>query len=282
MEPKGPIIIKENGKRLKIYPDYSLKKESETESAATLESPKDESIPEYVRYTNNRPGKNPHRSFKIFQPIIVAILSAIIIGSVLSFVMFQVFVSVEEDLANQSQIQQLPAAADSNTANETAAEKSLFSLEAIHSFVLQAGVFSEKANADQLAGELAKSDIPSFVWERDGQFFVFVGALANKAQGEKLAEKYSEVELYVKEWSTLPGEIELNDEEISWFTAFREQFINQLQSEDQNLTFSVESLPEINESEIVQSFKETVEKNDMSMPISLLKIMYAYEQIGMK
>ncbi|MFD1850144.1 SPOR domain-containing protein [Oceanobacillus bengalensis] len=246
MDKRKSIIVKQNGKVTKII-EHKAKNihTSNQEAAATLKESGDDQIPAYERKTDLKKVKPFKKSskFSTFKPIAIAITSAIIIGLVLSVIMFQVFVNVEDGSAGQA----LTSVPVSNADEEVAVNDtdkpigtSVYSIDSIQAFVLQAGVFSEMANAEEWATQFQQAGAPTLIWEKDNQYFLLVGVSETKEQAEKIATELSTADhdIFVKEWSTNSYEIELTEEENEWLQHFRESWLSavQLVSENNTLT----------------------------------------------
>ncbi|QKY69584.1 SPOR domain-containing protein [Lentibacillus sp. CBA3610] len=239
------IEIRMNGKKTNLThhdtkPDekYSIK-EFNKEHAATIE---DSDIPELIRQDSDDPDNEIYFTrkprFKMFKPFLLAALSAIIVGSILGFFMLNMFVDINDDISRQGDSPPLAAAGgeddegdstddeggnDNSGGNE---ETSPVTTEAINPFILQAGKFGEKANADEMAAALQQTGFPAMIWEKDNFFFVIAGITNSREQGTQLASTFAEddFEVYVTEWGVPSGDLELPPQEKEWLQMFEEQW----------------------------------------------------------
>ncbi|QGS68958.1 hypothetical protein CV093_12710 [Oceanobacillus sp. 143] len=104
MAKKKQVIIKQNGKVMDRQKHQSTKKTAndnlyQSEQAATVQEAdnNDQEIPAIARpkQTNIKQSKKQDGRFRSLRVLLIAIGSAIVIGSVLSYVMFQIFVNVD-------------------------------------------------------------------------------------------------------------------------------------------------------------------------------------------
>ena len=225
---KKPIIVRENGKKLK-QKNISNVQTVHAEQAATLQESNEDPIPVFARSSDTdikRPEKDS--KFSYFKPIIIAILSAIVIGSILGFIMLRMFVGIETELSSQSS-NTLPIV-DKDQDNESA-ETNQSSLESIEAYVLQGGVFSEQANAEAWNKKFEDAGLSSMIWEKENQFFLLLGLANEKEQAKNILEtvkKDADLDDFVKGWSTDKVKAELSKEEAEWFQSFRDQWTKAL------------------------------------------------------
>lgn len=236
-------------------------KKNNREHAATIQDSEYDPIPAFARETDQKPPKKQSK-VKTFKPIIVTTISAIAIGSILGVIMLRMFVGIDSDLAENNN---LPAATidtedeDSNTENGPSAS------EEMDAYVLQGGVFSDKANAEEWVSKYEQAGLPSFIWEKEENYFLLVGIANTKEQAEQFADEIKEYEfdIYVKEWTTNEGAANLTNEEVDWIQSFHENWQNALQSLENDQSFTVdnwealiENYPE--ETENLAALKETL------------------------
>ncbi|QGS68957.1 hypothetical protein CV093_12705 [Oceanobacillus sp. 143] len=177
---------------------------------------------------------------------------------------------------NQSDNQNLPTSAHS--------------LTPIDAFVLQAGVFANKANANEWVKSFADAGLDAIIWEKDAQYYLFLGIAATKEQANLIAtELTSEFDIFIKEWSTAEGEIELTDAEYQFVQQFAEDFQTALPV----LSEPAATLPE---NLFAEPSKQTITNSEKLGPItteiskiadltgteanlSLLRLMSQYDQL---
>ncbi|WP_156291201.1 SPOR domain-containing protein [Oceanobacillus salinisoli] len=293
MDKNKQIIVKENGKVIRKYPDQLLHS-SNRESAATLQESDDDPVQTFERKMISPEATLKKSSkFTMFKPILIAISSAIAIGLVLSVIMFQVLIDVEDGLANQTVTgmqatngNQLDEEEVTNqTASDGAVESSSYTLEPLQAFVLQAGVFSEKENAEVWADNFSNIGLPSLIWQRGEQYFLLIGLADSKEQAGNIVNDLDtgEYDLFVKEWSTTQGEVDLTEQEQNWLVSFQQTWQENISKTDNLSKDNWGDLPtnKISESEKLSAFVNSIENmetlNGIEAQQHLLQLMYEYE-----
>lgn len=291
MDKNKAILVERNGEQLKYkLHDKTHSSTTDKQTAAAVED-SDKSIPVLTGsskskkiFSKKRPGK-----VQSFKPLVVAVISAIMIGSLLGFFMLRLFVGVEGEMvggaADADQSQNAMGVADDNSSSSVA-ESTSVPLESLQAHVLQAGIFSEEANAVEWADGYIAEGIPMMIWEQDNQYFLLAGIAATKEQAKQIADSLQakgSVDIYVKEWSTSSGEVELTAEEQEWMSEFQDVWQTSLAnwSEQQNLSMETwneltDTAPESTETlaPLLTSINESDEQGTQ-----LLQWMYDYEQL---
>ncbi|MCR1833965.1 SPOR domain-containing protein [Oceanobacillus caeni] len=292
MDKKKQIIIKENGKVIKQYPKQNINS-SKRESAATLHESDDDPIKTFERKSvlteatpHKKTSKNP-----LLKSILTAVVSAILIGGILSVIMFQVLIDVKDGINNQDS-SSVPSATqadnDKEKTNEdnsaNTAETSNFTLESLHGFVLQAGVFSEKKNAENWAKNFSNSGLPVMIWNRDGQYFLLLGIAETKAQAESIVSQLDDKhDLYIKEWETKQGNVGLTKDEQEWLLAFQQKWEDNVKQSYNISKDNWAELPKVNSSDKLEPLVNRIEqlKSDSGLKGQkyLLDLMFEYEKV---
>lgn len=83
-------------------------------------------------------------------------------------------------------------------------------LENISFYIVQAGLFEEKSNAETTRDKYEGA----YIWEEDGKYYLFIDVSFKKETLEKKYENNDTV--FLKEWTIKTGEINFSDEEISY------------------------------------------------------------------
>jgi len=226
-------------------------------------------------------------------PFLAATFIAICIGLFLGFMMLNMFAQ-KEDVANGNDQQTLATSKDAET-NERSENKKTTTLKLMKAFVIQLGVFSEQKNADTWAKTYEQAGVPSTIFQRDNQYYLFTGVANSEERAKEFAEKLSkqDIEVYVKEWVTNEKEIELTDEENKWIQLFQEQWLATLSSlsKQEGILLNdwkklIENYPQHSDNitllveEIRPMFDHEAEtKNDFSLHNDLLNMWKIYEKI---
>lgn len=83
-------------------------------------------------------------------------------------------------------------------------------LENISFYIVQAGLYEEKSNAETTRDKYEGA----YIWEEDGKYYLFIDVSFKKETLEKKYENNDTV--FLKEWTMKTGEINFSDEEISY------------------------------------------------------------------
>jgi len=142
---KGTILIRENGQPIQTIESQEQKDEVTTgreEQAASFDDSKPPS--HFDRIQVNHQKKTKIKSiYQFLKPFVVTILTAIIVGAVLGFLMLRMFGGVGADTEEE---QGTPVSSFQNT-NELEDETQKITLDSIDTFIMQGGVFTEENNA---------------------------------------------------------------------------------------------------------------------------------------
>ncbi|MFD2046222.1 SPOR domain-containing protein [Ornithinibacillus salinisoli] len=248
MSIKKPIVVKIDQKRVafkqhKLADSYSSKATSH-EQAATTENSNQEIQPytrEYPEHTLPSSYKNKKTQFRNVRPIVIAAVSAVVIGSILGVILLNMFVNIDEltSNGNSNQVGSI-GTVDTNDQDDqsesndkgNSSEGSLKTLPAMNAFVLQGGVFSEETNASDEANRFEQEGYTPVIWEQDEQFYLLVGLSDSKEHAKSLAETLDShnLEVFVKDWTSPELELDLSEEEREWFQSVQEQWQKSLAS----------------------------------------------------
>ncbi|UJL44971.1 SPOR domain-containing protein [Virgibacillus sp. NKC19-16] len=214
-------------------------KKHNREQAATLQDSEDD-LPTFARGTDHKPSKKQNK-WKPFKPIILTTISAIAIGSILGVIMLRMFVGIDSDLAENNN---LPAATIDNSEEENNnAENTAPAIEQMNAYVLQGGVFSDQANAEEWVSRYEQAGLSSFIWEREEQYFLLVGLAKTEGLAEQLANQLKEYQfdIYVKEWNTERGGAEFTDNEHDWLQSFHKNWQDTLNALENDEGFTADN-----------------------------------------
>ncbi|EQB35820.1 MULTISPECIES: SPOR domain-containing protein [Virgibacillus] len=237
---KRKITVWENGKQVKLY----INKQETQDSIPTSDSPgkKQEAatvsddegeVPAYTRLTKIQAARfeSLKQKVKKWKPVIIAILSALVIGSCLGIMMLKMFVTIEDSgQANGSA--SIPAV-DNKDQEENESQGTATTIHGLQAFVLQGGVFSEKANAETWATNYKDNGIPTMTWEREGKYFLLIAAVASENEADQLNKSLAaaDMDIYVKNWSTDSFEVNLTQSESDWIKSFTDIWKADLETE---------------------------------------------------
>lgn len=169
-------------------------------------------------------------TFHMFKPIIIAIISALIIGSIMGVVLLNIIVNFDNNWngtpAVAMPIEGEEKGKDDNQGNASTGDTSPYMLDSMFAFVLQGGVFSSTANAEAESGKFVEQGYAPVIWEKDNQFYLLVtmGRSKEDLQSDINSLKEKGIEVYAKDWQTSEKEIVLTKEEYDWIVSFQEQW----------------------------------------------------------
>lgn len=268
------MTVKLNGEKLAAYNNSKYNQMDSVhnvykEQSATIEKADEKGERFASKKEKNSQKKIPvnhlHlKNVKTAKPIIIAVMTAIFIGSVLGFILLGVFGNIDSVIMpnyNNRVVQLNPAEqADQD------GEKDALSLSSVNAYVLQAGVFSDEANAQTLVGEYKAQGIIPVVWQRDNQYYVLTAVTNSQENADALAKQQEAMglEAFVKEWESSAGEMNMTSGEAEWFQTFHELLAGSIEAVSASDSVPLEGWTALlgnqdHESERVASFAEEIE-----------------------
>ncbi|GGA85942.1 hypothetical protein [Ornithinibacillus halotolerans] len=295
MSKDKSIVVKIDGKRLtsdrKGY-SKDIEKISRDEIAAAEDSSEDR-IHTYTREYDitsigNQSAIHKINKFDMFKPIIIAIASALIVGSILGFVMLKVIVNFDNSLNSSPAILVPDKENGTNNNDDTSSQdRTLYTIEPLSAFVIQGGIFSTLENANKISSQFNELGYSPFVWEKDNQFFLLVQVGEKKEDLQEDINFLTEngLDVYGKEWVVDGKEIQLTKQESEWITSFQQTWVASLNEgkwNDEKWNTLFDSLPEKSDrltsfqSELKDSIQQVNEKESNHI---LLSIWADYQSI---
>lgn len=156
-------------------------------------------------------------------------------------------------------------------------------------YVIQAGMFQEKQNAESEQKRLQKERISSFIWPRDDHYFVLLSAHETEKNAQSRIDSLEKEELFVKKWETVASEINSSEIESALLEAFHDTYKRALADVEKRNAFDRTLWDEVlrKEEMLAQDVQELqkelatvvekVERDDA--PTTLLQIAFTYERI---
>lgn len=299
------ITVWMNGKKTKIrrgeadVPNEKII--SEDEHAAAMDEQ-----PHYTEDTLSLPAKDsnndehysvtPKKKNQKWKPVVIAILSAICMGSIFGMIMLKVVGSLDDNgnTASSANMAMNDKEENDGNDNEVASEdESSFTLPELEAFVLQGGVYEEEDSVDDWKASFQEAAFSPIVWEQDDKYYLLVEMRYSDEEAAELAteiEETYEFEVFVKEWQTDQKELNLDKEEQEWMDSVIELWENSLETIDDDADFPegdwedlVKESPDENE-ELEEFTEELTERTDnLDKPSTekasgfLLQIWYSME-----
>ncbi|WP_281975918.1 SPOR domain-containing protein [Halobacillus litoralis] len=176
---------------------------TQSEQAAAAEEKKDEQRPSTPVY--QLPLKKKKKHFSSFKPLIATSLTALFVSLGLGFLLLRMFVSLTDDTSMGSQANDtmpVTSPGEQQTAENSADSLPEGALQTFNAYIVQAGAFSTETKALEWKSRLTAQSVSSVVWERDGQFYLYVGSGATKQEADLIASELAaeSIETYVKPW----------------------------------------------------------------------------------
>jgi len=268
---------------------------------------------------------------KTVKRMMAAGASAVLIGIALGYVMIRLFAGMEapeassstayqDDIDNQTASSNEEGATEPSSTPETSStdqgeegeavttEQTSMTFPNVSAFVVQAGIFSTREQAEIMQNAISEKGVKSYIWPREDEFYLFAGVAPSKAEGEQIATllKSQEIEVYVKEWSVTGADKTVSQPEGEWVQKGIEEWqsllspaaslINTGTGEIGDLTNPIsswtDSAPETDAEQtasIQQSYEQflssvkTYESNESTaslwaIHVSLFDVWYSYEQ----
>lgn len=186
--------------------------------------------------------------------IILAASSALLIG--ISFGFITLYMS--------KQAEQQPATIlNEATVEDEKANGNTIELESVNAYVVQGGLFSARENADNAGKKFEPAQVPTFVWEREGEYYLLAGIFSNEQVAKKQSKKMNDegIDVFVKQWETTSKSVSIGESDVSFLKAMIELWNESLQLIDSGENIQFAKWEEVldkhtNLSESVQLFKE--------------------------
>lgn len=240
MSAKKPIVVRIDGKQAKEKFNRERNRNIEVvekigiEEAAAMEESSENNIHTFAREYDPTlklsKTKKQNTNLNMFKPIIIAIISAITIGSIMGFVMLKIIVNFDNDVNATPAYQTIPGQGqdDQNKSveDETTSGGTLITLDSMSAFVLQGGVFSSASNAEAESSKFIDQGYSPVIWEKDSQYYLLVSSGLSKEdlQDDINVLVGSGIDVYAKEWVIGESEIKLSEEESNWVSSFQDQW----------------------------------------------------------
>ncbi|QHS22912.1 hypothetical protein GWK91_08120 [Virgibacillus sp. MSP4-1] len=159
--------------------------------------------------------------------LLIAGTSAIVVGSLLGFIMLRVLSGVgvdENEEAGGTQNTDNPSAEETSAAaNGTeASQGTVVQFDGYEPQVVQVGVYSTQAKAEERQAIFKDSGVHPYIWQRKDQYYLFAGVAMTDADIKNVEASIDslgfdpEKDTYVKAWKVVGGEHETSEAEAAW------------------------------------------------------------------
>ncbi|HEY4601165.1 MAG TPA: SPOR domain-containing protein [Cerasibacillus sp.] len=242
-----------------------------------------------IRKSRPSPSFNKRRqAFQLKKNVMIATGSALVIGTLLGIVMLKMFATVDESSAYQStQVRQTAAPQQANHKKQPDKNNKTQSLSDMQAFVIQAGMFSERANAEAMLSQFQAKGTDGVIWQRDDHYYLFIDISSDKTGAKKMVESYKKenLETFVKQWATSEVSHSLTEVEQEWLTSFQTTWSDSVRAYTENKEIDSERWEQLynktNETKKMQDLFATTKSHlsDITKQpaVFLLNMWLAYE-----
>lgn len=220
-----------------------------------------------------RPKKAKDKSW--LAPVLLTVLAAGAVGTFLGIFMIHLFTGIENEQTVQDSSASTVVTAQ-GTDNQVQAEQQLPPLAA---YVLQAGLFENRENAEEWRQSYMSAGEPAFIWERDGQYFLLIGISSTKEQAKQRAVELQDegFDVFVKEWKTSGKRLELTEGASEWIDQLGKVWEEALTvKEFTPLVNHLENIPKADE---LRNLVEALSEQTEDIEVYLLQVMQAYDHL---
>lgn len=237
-----------------------------------------------------------NKSNRSIKPMLVAVISALLIGSMLGFIMIKMITNIDLNVKNDPVTANAGLNDDENkddTDDQT--DLKVSHIDKLNAYVLQVGVFSKIENAKEWENKFKEAGFKALIWERESQYFLLAGIAGTEEQARVMSTEMKDAnfDVFVKEWETNKTEKEFTSEEEKWilsFVKYWNETVESLTKENMHLSENWNNLtrdyPD-NSDDITQlvneinkhSFEEFHNINDWHKQYILLDLWYHYDAV---
>ncbi|GEM_PF-6571400 len=212
-----------------------------------------------------------------FIPFILTTVIASVVGVFLGMTILKLFVFMDDEpVAENNYSEEITSAVpDENM------ETDGYEVPALSVYMLQAGVFMDKDNAEEWLSYYETNQLPHIIWEQNNQYYLFTGIYSTEDEAKLEAEEWKEegYEIFVKPWSTSDGGMNLTAEEGKWLKQFVDVLQTSLQEKD--IEDLIETTSNAPASEQLADLLHKIQAGEGdSREQFYLDIFYLYEQLG--
>lgn len=221
-------------------------------------------------------------------PIFMATAAAIFLGLMIGAITLKFFSNVETTTFQtehaSTQVMQQKQTASKGKRKE-------FGLDM---FALQAGVFKEQRNAKKWAKIYDKKQMKTFIWKRDGQYYLFTHMTTSKDKAKQIIDGIDEekIDVFIKKWTIKPKGERLTDQEREWVYKFEKTWLHAMEQINHDKSMSVKSWENLQSSlpndsknlkdmakEVSSVTKAIEDKNHKNLTIQLMELSATYEEL---
>lgn len=244
MANNDEIVIWMNGKKTTIERGKGTMRSEESitkaEHAATVDKHLYQNADKLeLPGKNNQTGHQQHPPKKRrynWKPVIIAIISAVCIGGLFGLVMLKVVGTLDDygaPQSNASSISDNINDGDKTSSKNDSQGESDYQLPEIKSFVIQGGVFEEKASVKEWKESFQDAAFSPVIWPKEDNYYLFVGIAPAKEQANDIVKEINEtygLDVFAKEWKTAGRDLALSEDEQQWISSAVELWNDSLEN----------------------------------------------------
>ncbi|MRG88217.1 hypothetical protein [Salinibacillus xinjiangensis] len=238
--------------------------------------------------------------------LVTAGVSAIIVGSILGFVLLNLLSGIDEPqqaLGIEDETNQSATGTDGEDAVTTspANENTVaVSFDGVDSHVVQVGVYSSEGKAQERQNLFKDSGVYPFIWESEGMFYLFASLGLTNETAKQLETSIEELgfdpekDAFVKSWAVAASEKDISEAEGNWIkegmslwketvplaTSYSEELSSQIDKTRSWYQNKPESISESGE-QFAAKYNQLLEQSEEShwlVQNQLIGILHAYQQ----
>ncbi|GAA5416235.1 hypothetical protein Pryu01_01267 [Paraliobacillus ryukyuensis] len=229
MDNKKKVIVKLNNRTLNKSNDSDETDASSQkwfhEQAASIDSQEEPDIYERRESTYTNVANKKNNQLKL---TILTVIVAIIVGISFGFIVLKMFVEMKDPSINATNQQLTETEVSSDQVEEKSGQttndeiQQTITINAMSAYVVQAGVFSTAAQADEWKKKLSDAGYQAFSWNTDEGVRLFTNLFTTESEADQLVAAMSEkgLEGYAREWRTEEREASINANVEEWLGVF--------------------------------------------------------------
>lgn len=288
-----PFIVK----KMNLPPSSATEKEGEkdNDNESTSTTNMYSRNPVIEEHVYEIPSKRKKQVFKTAKPLLLSVVSAIAIGVLLGFIVLKMS-SGGADVVSEKQPPQQPShGAEVSDKNESDSEeiKTSVPLNQLQAYVLQAGVYTDKKNTDEVVSTFQSQGYPAVIWEEDHQYYIFTHLFSTEEEAKDAVDQLEkqELETYAKLWTTKEKSIEMTEGEEEFIERFVQTWEETLEKHVTGETDFIQLWEKLasdlpnnaqNIDELVTYIQKEISEAEVAIDIEqiLLDTWYMYSELG--
>lgn len=153
----------------------------------------------------------------LLNKIVLAVAAGLIVGSLFGLTSLHVLTNNSDAHVFQEETE---TAQETHTPSSEPMTEIVFDISDL--YVIQVGLFHERENADLRKRQLERGNIPTFIWEREGEFFLLHSIHTSESSAKKINEELQEksLEAFVKKWDMPQLDKKVTPDELTFIEKY--------------------------------------------------------------